>query len=202
MIHIRESTSCVRVCDSRAYPVFNQSSNGSFPSYTRYLLCLPTGIFYCMPLRKIITQRNFVCLWSKIMRKAILAHHKVFSFKKRPNISLYVEYSRTLIDFSRILSLLIRPLNFYAKWLVRNFGQKHELQYLYKICCVKSGFQILYAVEQFSSLFSKDKLKHGADEPPVRAKQLSMAVTAHVIWLCACVRLMAVGWCMCAPPLL
>ena len=31
-----------------------------------------------------------------------------------------------------------------------------------KICCVKSGFQILYAVEQFSSLFSKDKLKHGA----------------------------------------
>ena len=28
--------------------------------------------------------------------------------------------------------------------------------------CVKSGFQILYAVEQFSSLFSKDKLKQGA----------------------------------------
>ena len=33
VIHIRESTSCVRVCDSRAYPVFNQSSGGSFPSY-------------------------------------------------------------------------------------------------------------------------------------------------------------------------
>ena len=31
-----------------------------------------------------------------------------------------------------------------------------------KICCVKLGFQILYAVEQFSSLFSKDKLKQGA----------------------------------------
>ena len=45
---------------------------------------------------------------------------------------------------------------------VRNFGQKHELQYLEKVCCVKSGFQILYAVEQFSSLFSKDKLKQGA----------------------------------------
>ena len=29
-------------------------------------------------------------------------------------------------------------------------------------CYVKSGFQILYAVEQFSSLFSKDKLKLGA----------------------------------------
>ena len=45
---------------------------------------------------------------------------------------------------------------------MRNFGQKHELQYLGKICYVKSGFQILYAVEQFSSLFSKDKLKQGA----------------------------------------
>ena len=32
----------------------------------------------------------------------------------------------------------------------------------WKICCVKSEFQILYAVEQFSSLFSKDKLKQGA----------------------------------------
>ena len=31
-----------------------------------------------------------------------------------------------------------------------------------KICCVKAGFQILYIVEQFSSLFSKDKLKQGA----------------------------------------
>ena len=28
-----------------------------------------------------------------------------------------------------------------------------------KICRVKSGFQFLYVVEQFSSLFSKDKLK-------------------------------------------
>ena len=116
------------------------------------------------------------------------------------------------------------------------------------ICCVKSGFQILYAVEQFSSLFLKDKLKQGAHihqamirlsracrgrtavrfpaisadmccvelalkgfasagkgllyagfpwsqtdgyamlMSPSKAKQLSMAVTARVIWLCACVR--------------
>ena len=33
MIQIRESTSRVRVCESRAHPVFNQSSGGSFPSY-------------------------------------------------------------------------------------------------------------------------------------------------------------------------
>ena len=31
-----------------------------------------------------------------------------------------------------------------------------------KLCCLKSGFQILYAVEQFSSLLSKEKLKQGA----------------------------------------
>ena len=34
---------------------------------TRYLSHLPAGIFYCMPLRKIITQWNFLCLWSKII---------------------------------------------------------------------------------------------------------------------------------------
>ena len=33
MIQIRESTSCVRVCESRSHPVFNQSSGGSFQSY-------------------------------------------------------------------------------------------------------------------------------------------------------------------------
>ena len=48
---------------------------------------------------------------------------------------------------------------------MHSFGQKHKLQYLDKICCVKSGFQIFYAVEQFSSLFWKDKLQHWADEP-------------------------------------
>ena len=35
---------------------------------------------------------------------------------------------------------------------VRNFGQKHDLQYLEKISCVKSGFQILYAVEKFRQI--------------------------------------------------
>ena len=34
VIQIRESTSRVRVFESRAHPVFNQSSGGSFPSYT------------------------------------------------------------------------------------------------------------------------------------------------------------------------
>ena len=33
VIQVRESTSRVHVCESRADPVFNQSSGGSFPSY-------------------------------------------------------------------------------------------------------------------------------------------------------------------------
>ena len=95
--------------------------------------------------------------------------------KKRPNANLYVEYSRTY-DFLRILSSLIRQLNglktfvapflptrltasgsprmktttFYAKWPVGSFGQKHEFQGISisrKICYVKLGFQILFAVE-------------------------------------------------------
>ena len=35
-----------------------------------------------------------------------------------------------------------------------------------KICYVKSGLQIIYAVEQFSSLFSKDKLKARGTHTP------------------------------------
>ena len=47
-----------------------------------------------------------------------------------------------------------------------------------KICYVKSRFQILYAVEQFSSLVSKDKLKANSSnmccvEP---ARELASAV--------------------------
>ena len=136
---------------------------------------------------------------------------------------------------------------------MRNFGQTRT-SISRKIYCVKSGFQIFYAVEQFSLLFSKDKLKqwahiHQTHDPPSprmswenrgavpsqqlphhlvwswrlincfalttatvrgfpetrvstfinptalppcwapkRAKQLSVAATARVIWLCACVR--------------
>ena len=39
-----------------------------------------------------------------------------------------------------------------------------------KICYVKLGFQILYAEEQFSSLFSKDKLK--ARDTPIPTHNL------------------------------
>ena len=120
-----------------------------------HLSHLPAGTFYCMLLRKIITQRNFLCLLSKIIQKASLAHHNFFLALKRDRIQVCMLNVHGL-------KFAYKTTKFYAKWLVRNFGQKHELQYLDKICCVKSRFQILYIVEQFSSLFSKDKLKHGA----------------------------------------
>ena len=50
-----------------------------------------------------------------------------------------------------------------------------------KICCVKSGFQILFAVEQFSSLFSNDKLKQGAHIHQTHDPPLS-----HMSWENCC----------------
>ena len=54
-----------------------------------------------------------------------------------------------------ILSWHTRLINFVQNALgVRNFGQNNKLQYLKKISgYLKSGIQILYEVEQFSSLF-------------------------------------------------
>ena len=98
MIQIRESTSPERVCESRAHPVFNQSSGGSFSSYAisvafarwNFLLHAAEG-------RKIITQRNFCVFEAKQFGKLHWRTINFVIFKKRPNISLYVEYSRTLI---------------------------------------------------------------------------------------------------------
>ena len=90
--------------------------------------------FYCLPLGK-ITPRNFLCLWSKIIRNSSSAHHNfyLFSFKKRPNLSLYDEYSRTLIWFFKDSKFAYKTTKFYPKWYVLNFGQNHELQYLEEI---------------------------------------------------------------------
>ena len=54
---------------------------------TRYLSHLPAGIFYCITLRKIITQRNFLFLWSKIIRKVF----KVFSEQKTNNLPIFAK---------------------------------------------------------------------------------------------------------------
>ena len=77
------------------------------PKYTVCLCCW------------MITPQNLLCLWSKMIWKASLGHHKslfpwkvdFLSFKKRQNINLYVEYLRTY-NFSRVLSSLTRQPNF------------------------------------------------------------------------------------------
>ena len=53
------------------------------------------------------------------------------SFKKRPYTNRYVEYSRTY-DFFEDRKFAYKTTEFYTKWPVRNFGQKHEFQYLEK----------------------------------------------------------------------
>ena len=93
-------------------------------------------IFYCLPLTKIMTRQNLLCLWSKIILKASSVHHKFFSFKKRPNINLYVEYSRTLIRFFQNSKFAYKTTKFYSKWTVLNFGQKSTPFNILKLCKV------------------------------------------------------------------
>ena len=55
VMQIRESTSHVHVCESRAHPVFNQSLSGSFPSYA-ISITFARWIFLLHAAKKIITQ--------------------------------------------------------------------------------------------------------------------------------------------------
>ena len=96
---------------SRAYPVFNQSSGGY--SFVPHAVADAIARWNFL----LSTAKKKQCrLWllSKIIWKASSVQHKIlFSLKYRTNINLYVEYSRTWIrDFWRILSWLIRTLNF------------------------------------------------------------------------------------------
>ena len=77
------------------------------------------------------------CLWvpcSSRLAFAAYAYGRAFA---RWNFLLHAAKQNTLnirgleYEFSEILSLLIRPLNF-TQNDERNFGQKHELQYLEK----------------------------------------------------------------------
>ena len=100
-----------------------------------------------------ITQEKFLRLSRQIIRYVLSAHHKSFisekqifvSFKQRPNKNLYFEYSRTY-DFWRVVSLLIRQLNFTQNDLCETSDKKR----ISISISIKLGFQILYAVEQFS----------------------------------------------------
>ena len=97
---------------------------------TWYLSHLPAGIFYCMPLKKNATK--FFVFEAKLFGRLHWHTINFVSFKKRPNSSLYVQYSRTLIWFFKDFKFAYKTTKFYTKWLVHNFGQKHKLQYLEK----------------------------------------------------------------------
>ena len=73
-----------------------------------------------------------------------------------------------------------KTTKFYAKLHVHNLGQ-FQLSISRKNCYVKSGFQILYTVEQCSSLFSEEKnLKQGAHkgQPMIRLPRACRGRTA------------------------
>ena len=53
------------------------------------------GIIYCLPQRKNNTVKFIVFLKQNNSESFIGASKILFSFKRRPNINLYVEYSRT-----------------------------------------------------------------------------------------------------------
>ena len=58
MIQIRESTNRVRVFESRAHPVFNQSSGGSFPFYA-ISVAFARGKFLLHAAKKNSSAANF-----------------------------------------------------------------------------------------------------------------------------------------------
>ena len=78
MIQIRESTSRVRVCESRAHPVFNQSSGGLFPSYAISVAFARWNFLLHAAKKNNNAAKFFVSLKQKKNRKAALAHHNFF----------------------------------------------------------------------------------------------------------------------------
>ena len=78
MIEIRESTSRVRVCNSRAHPVFNRSSGRSFPSYAISVALACWNFLLHAAKKNNNAAKLFVSLKQKKSRKAALAHHNFF----------------------------------------------------------------------------------------------------------------------------
>ena len=73
MIQIRESTSRVCVCESRAHPVFNQLSGGSFSSYA---ISVAFAHFLLHAAKKNNNLAKLFVSLKQIIGKASLAHHK------------------------------------------------------------------------------------------------------------------------------
>ena len=86
-------------------------------------------------------------------------------FKKKPNISLHVEYSRTLIWFFEDCKFAYKTTKFYPKWIVSNFGQKHKLQYLEKFAMYSRDFKFFMQWTVKVTIF-KGQIKAGGTHTP------------------------------------
>ena len=136
MIQIRESTNRVRVFESRAHPVFNQSSGGSFPSYA-----IPVAF----------------ARWKFLLHAATKNSNAAKFF-----LSLKQNNSEVFIGAPKIL-LISRILGPYCKLRTEFFS--------IDLWPKRVG---IYAVEQFSLLFSKDKLKQEAHIHQTHDPQLAL----------------------------
>ena len=115
MIQIRESTIRVRVCESRSHPVFNQWSGGSFPSYAISVAFARWNFLSHVAKKNNNAAKFFVSLKQNDWEDFNDAPYIFFSFKQRPNISLYVEYSRTLSWVFGDFKSAYKATKFYAK---------------------------------------------------------------------------------------
>ena len=84
---------------------------------------LPAGIFYYLSLRKIITPQSLLCLWSKIIRKASLAHHKSLFFSWKVDLLSFKKHGgrigrkqtqkiarwKLILNFSFVWALFVLP---------------------------------------------------------------------------------------------
>ena len=93
-------------------PYFNQLPGGSLPSYAISVAFARWNFVLHAAKKNNNAAQCFVSLKLNNSEGFIGAPWFFFSFKKRPNVSLYVAYLRTLIWFFKDFSLLIRSLNF------------------------------------------------------------------------------------------
>ena len=82
---------------------------------TRYMLHLRAGIFYRMLLKKNNNAAKFFVFEAKLFGRLHWHTINFVSFKKRPNSSLYVQYSRTLIRFFKDFKFAYKTTKFYTK---------------------------------------------------------------------------------------
>ena len=83
-------------------------------------ICRICPLEFFIACQKNTNAANFFCVFeAQWLGRSQWRTIHFFSFKKRPNISLYVEYSRTLLWFFEDFKSAYKATKFYARWLVR-----------------------------------------------------------------------------------